>query len=106
MLWLKVGRSNNNPKIIGSYFLDFLKESGTVPRKIRMDAGSYCLIINHTDVCGILGIKIDMIRYAFLLVLEFTSNMAGMTYQYNTMSTLSFHLLVMHTNSIGILEIQ
>ena len=45
ILWLKVGRSNNNPKIIGGYFLDFLKEGGLAPFTIRMDAGTENVLV-------------------------------------------------------------
>ncbi|XP_072038411.1 uncharacterized protein [Amphiura filiformis] len=40
ILWLRVGRSNNNPKVVGSYYLDCLNEIDGVPRKIRFDRGT------------------------------------------------------------------
>lgn len=40
IMWLKVGRSNNNPRIVASYFLDCVKELGGVPRIIRGDQGT------------------------------------------------------------------
>jgi len=34
---LKVGPSNNNPRIVARYFLDCVKQLGSVPRTIRGD---------------------------------------------------------------------
>lgn len=45
VLWLRVGRSNNDPKVIASYFLDFLRELRGVPRCIRSDEGTENCII-------------------------------------------------------------
>ena len=39
-MWLKVGESNNDPKIVASYFLDCLAENNLLPRSIRTDRGS------------------------------------------------------------------
>jgi len=39
ILWLRVGRSNNKPEVVASFFLDYIKEMKAVPRQIRMDAG-------------------------------------------------------------------
>jgi len=40
IIWLEVGSSNNNPKIIGSFFLDAIKKHKLVPRCVRADRGS------------------------------------------------------------------
>lgn len=40
IMWLEVGRSNNNPRLIASYFLDCVKELVGVPRIIRGDQGT------------------------------------------------------------------
>ncbi|XP_048749877.2 uncharacterized protein LOC125661760 [Ostrea edulis] len=45
VLWLKVGRSNNDPKVIASYFLDYIREIKGVPRCIRSDDGTENCII-------------------------------------------------------------
>uniref|UniRef100_K1QD53 Uncharacterized protein n=1 Tax=Magallana gigas TaxID=29159 RepID=K1QD53_MAGGI len=40
ILWLRVARTNNNPKVVASYFLDYVEEIAGVPRCIRIDAGT------------------------------------------------------------------
>ncbi|KAK2548520.1 hypothetical protein P5673_031305 [Acropora cervicornis] len=40
IMWLEVGRSNNNPRLIASYFLACVKELVGVPRIIRGDQGT------------------------------------------------------------------
>lgn len=40
ILWLEVGSSNNNPRIVGKYFLDCVAQVGGTPRICRGDAGT------------------------------------------------------------------
>ena len=40
ILWLEVGCTNNNPKIIANYFTDCIRQIGGVPRIVRADAGT------------------------------------------------------------------
>ncbi|CAG2242609.1 unnamed protein product [Mytilus edulis] len=40
ILWLKAGCSNNNPRYIAKFYIDFVKELRRVPRAIRADAGT------------------------------------------------------------------
>ncbi|XP_013401462.1 uncharacterized protein LOC106167276 [Lingula anatina] len=40
VLWLRVSHTNNDPEVIGTYFLNFIKEIGGVPRVIRGDRGT------------------------------------------------------------------
>ncbi|XP_046569874.1 uncharacterized protein LOC124278183 [Haliotis rubra] len=40
ILWLRVSNTNNDPGVIASYFLDYLKEIQGVPRCIKMDEGT------------------------------------------------------------------
>lgn len=42
ILWLRVAsaRTNNNPRVVASYFLDYVEEIAGVPRCIRIDAGT------------------------------------------------------------------
>lgn len=58
VLWLRVGKSNNDPKIVGSYFMDFVRINGTIPDIVRTDRGSENITIagiqrffrrNHND---------------------------------------------------------
>ena len=45
ILWLRVGRTNNDPKIVGSYFLRCIEHLKNVPRCVRTDRGSENIII-------------------------------------------------------------
>lgn len=40
ILWLEVGPSNNNPRIVARYFINYLKEIKGAPRLTRCDAGT------------------------------------------------------------------
>ena len=40
ILWLEVGRTNNNPKIIANYFTDYIRQIGEAPRIVCADAGT------------------------------------------------------------------
>ena len=40
ILWLEVRPSNNNPRIVACYFLDCVKQLGSVPRTTRGDRGT------------------------------------------------------------------
>ncbi|XP_033756622.1 uncharacterized protein LOC117339248 isoform X1 [Pecten maximus] len=40
VLWLKVARTNNDPRVVASYFLEFVEEINGVPRCIRADGGT------------------------------------------------------------------
>lgn len=58
VLWLHVGRSNNNPAIIAGYYLKTIKRLNCVPRIVRSDRGTenglvrlfqVALRLNHND---------------------------------------------------------
>ncbi|XP_063411474.1 uncharacterized protein LOC134694398 [Mytilus trossulus] len=40
ILWLQVGRTNNNPKVVAGFFLQCLREIKGVPRCVRTDRGT------------------------------------------------------------------
>jgi len=40
ILWLEVGSSNNNPRIVAKYFINCIKELSGAPRTIRGDCGT------------------------------------------------------------------
>ncbi|KAL5021622.1 hypothetical protein ScPMuIL_000777 [Solemya velum] len=40
ILWLRVSRTNNNPKVVATYFLNYITEIGGVPRCVRIDDGT------------------------------------------------------------------
>lgn len=48
ILWLRVGKSNNNPRVIASYLLDFIKSEMITAEVIRTDRGS-----ENVNVAGI-----------------------------------------------------
>ena len=39
ILWLEASDSNNDPKIIAGYYLNYVKRIGGVPRRVRADDG-------------------------------------------------------------------
>ena len=47
ILWLKVGSSNNDPRVVASYFINCIRVLNLVPRCIRADRGS-----ENVMVCG------------------------------------------------------
>ncbi|XP_038072015.1 uncharacterized protein LOC119740708 [Patiria miniata] len=50
LLWLKVAYTNNDPRVVASYFLDFLRELEGVPRCIQMDRGTENVLIEDIQV--------------------------------------------------------
>ncbi|XP_074642759.1 uncharacterized protein LOC141899985 isoform X3 [Tubulanus polymorphus] len=40
ILWLNVSNTNNDPAVIGWYFVDFIEQIKAVPRCVRIDAGT------------------------------------------------------------------
>ncbi len=48
ILWLNVGVTNNDPAVVGSYYLQYVKESKRLPRCIRSDNGT-----ENVNICGI-----------------------------------------------------
>lgn len=55
VLWLKVGRSNNNPRYITRFFLDYISLINGVPRIVRSDRG--------TENCQIRDVQIALRWY-------------------------------------------
>lgn len=47
IIWLKVGTTNNDPSIVGSYFLNSIEKLHKVPRLVRSDRGS-----ENVKICG------------------------------------------------------
>ena len=48
ILWLEVGTSNNDPRIVARYFLDFVKQVGGVPRCVHGDRGT-----ENVNICAL-----------------------------------------------------
>ena len=48
ILWLEVGTSNNDPRIVARYFLDCVKQVGGVPRCVRGDRGT-----ENVNICAL-----------------------------------------------------
>ena len=40
LLWLSVAHSNNNPKVIASFYMSYIKEINGVPRVVHGDRGN------------------------------------------------------------------
>ena len=45
ILWLEVGQSNNDPKVVAQYFVDYMKTIGGTASRIRGDCGTENCII-------------------------------------------------------------
>ena len=45
ILWLEVLRSNNDPQIVAGIYLDFVKEVGGCPQRVRTDCGTENVLI-------------------------------------------------------------
>ncbi|XP_071134131.1 uncharacterized protein [Mytilus edulis] len=50
ILWLKAGCSNNNPRYIAKFYIDFVKELRRVPRAIRADAGTENVLVKDLHI--------------------------------------------------------
>ncbi|CAC5365818.1 unnamed protein product [Mytilus coruscus] len=50
ILWLKAGPSNNNPRYIAKFYLNFVKESRRIPRVVRADAGTKNVIVRDLQI--------------------------------------------------------
>ena len=50
ILWLKAGCSNNNPRYIAKFYLDFIKDGQRVPRVIRAEAGTENVIVKDLQI--------------------------------------------------------
>ena len=48
ILWLEVGHTNKNPKVIAHYFMNCVQQVGGLPRIVRADAGT-----ENVNVSGI-----------------------------------------------------
>jgi len=49
-LWLKVSPSNNNPKYVARFFLNYVKEIVRVPRIVRTDAGTENVLLRDLQI--------------------------------------------------------
>ncbi|CAC5369818.1 unnamed protein product [Mytilus coruscus] len=50
ILWLKAGPSNNSPRYIAKFYLNFVKESRRIPRVVRADAGTENVILRDLQI--------------------------------------------------------
>lgn len=51
ILWLKVCPSNNNPRYIARFYIDYVKQLRKVPRLIRTDNGTENAILRDLQLC-------------------------------------------------------
>ncbi|KAK6183678.1 hypothetical protein SNE40_011108 [Patella caerulea] len=47
IIWLRVGKTNNNPKVIARYYLEAVQQLEVVPAKIRCDLGTENSILKN-----------------------------------------------------------
>jgi hypothetical protein len=59
LLWLKAGYSNNDPKLIASNFLHFIKRLKRVPRCVRSDCGTENVIVGDLQI-ALRAFHVDM----------------------------------------------
>ena len=50
ILWLKADRSNNNPRVVASYFLEHVRRFRRVPRVVRSDKGTENVIVRDLQI--------------------------------------------------------
>ncbi|PIK37152.1 hypothetical protein BSL78_26008 [Apostichopus japonicus] len=50
LLWLKAGHSNNNPRLVAKYYIDFIRRSQGVPKIVRADRGTENTIVHRLQV--------------------------------------------------------
>lgn len=50
LLWLKAGHSNNNPRLVAKYYIDFIRRSQGVPKIVRTDRGTENTIVHRLQV--------------------------------------------------------
>ena len=68
VLWIKCWTSNSDPKRVASWYVDWLRESGTIPLKLRMDKGNETgdIAALHAYLLTKLGVTddpMDVIQY-------------------------------------------
>ncbi|XP_031333705.1 uncharacterized protein LOC116163746 isoform X2 [Photinus pyralis] len=50
IIWLRVGSTSSDPKVIGGYYLDVVKEIGGCPLTVRCDMGNENKTLEHLQV--------------------------------------------------------
>ena len=68
VLWIKCWTSNSDPKRVASWYVDWLRESGTILLKLRMDKGNETgdIAALHAYLLTKLGVTddpMDVIQY-------------------------------------------
>ncbi|KAB0800803.1 hypothetical protein PPYR_04107 [Photinus pyralis] len=66
IMWMKAGRTNNNPRVIGGYFVDTIQKIGGIPLTIRADMGTENRHIEQMQVFFRRDTGINIHRPAFL----------------------------------------
>ena len=74
ILWLKAGCSNNNPRYIAKFYLDFIKDGQRVPRVIRADAGTENVIVKDLQIALRYDHGDGMAGFNIVLTGSFTGN--------------------------------
>ncbi|KAJ8027591.1 hypothetical protein HOLleu_32773 [Holothuria leucospilota] len=50
VLWLCVGNSKNNPRMLAKLFIDYVKRIGGVPKIVRADRGTENVFLRHLQI--------------------------------------------------------
>ena len=50
ILWLKASNTNNNPRVVARYYMEYIHEIQRVPRVVRSDAGTENCIIKDLQI--------------------------------------------------------
>ena len=50
ILWLKAANTNNNPKVVARYYMDYIRGMQRLPRVVRADAGTENVIIRELQI--------------------------------------------------------
>ena len=74
ILWLEAGPSNNNPKYIAKFCLDFVKDCRRVPRVMRSDGGTENVIVRDLRIALRFHHNDDMSGYNSFLTGRSTAN--------------------------------
>ena len=55
VLWLEVDPSNNDPKVVGQYYINYICQIGGAPRLVRADCGTenVCTLLQCSDSSGL-----------------------------------------------------
>ena len=74
VLWLEAGPSNNNPRYIVRFYMDFVKEYRFVPKIVRSDAGTENVIMRDLQIAMRMDHRDDMSGRKSFMIGRSTAN--------------------------------